>query len=374
MKVAIDVRTINKPRSGVGHYVTNLIREFQKIDKENSYCLISNNGEFEAEFASRPNFENYRTWISNENHLVGDLWESFYLPGLLQRKGVSVFHGPAFMIPLRFSGFRTVVTIHDIVAFIKPETVPLKYALYMRFLIGLVVRKADRVITPSESTKQDLIDRLKVPEEKIEVVYEAVSDEFKPWSGPGRAEQVKRKFGIRDRYMLFVGNLEPRKNLVRLMRAFERARDRLGGAYQLVISGKKGWLYKDILTTYEQVNRGDVILTSYVSDKDLVDLYRSADMFVFPTLYEGFGLPVLEAMGCGAPVITSSVSSIPEIAGDAAVLVDPLDIGQISEAMVEVAFSEALRANLREKGLRQAAGFTWTKTAERTLEIYRSVI
>ena len=374
MKIAIDIRTINKPRSGVGYYVTNLIHEFQKIDKENSYCLISNNGVYESEFKNQPNFENYNTWISNENHVVGDLWESLFLPRLLKRRGADVFHGPAFMIPLRPAGLKTVVTIHDIVAFIKPETVPLKYALYMRMLIRMVVEKADKVITPSESTKKDLIERLGVPESKIDVVYEAVSPSFTPSNGATRPVDIRQRFGIRDKYMLFVGNLEPRKNLIRLLKAFEIAREKLGDTYQLVICGKKGWLYKDILHTYEAVNKGDVILTNYVGDEDLINLYRSADMFVFPTLYEGFGLPVLEAMGCGAPVITSNISSLPEIAGEAAVLIDPLDVGQISDAMVKIAFSEDRRRELREKGLAQASRFSWTQTARRTLDVYRSVL
>lgn len=374
MRIAIDIRTINKPRSGVGYYVTNLIHEFQKIDHENSYCLISNNGAYESEFKTQPNFENHRTWISNENHVVGDLWESFFLPRLLKKKNVDVFHGPAFMIPLRFTDLKTVVTIHDIVAFIKPETVPLKYALYMRFLIKLVVDKADKVITPSESTKKDLIERLGVPEEKVEVVYEAVSRHFTPVNGFYGQVDVKKKYGIRDRYMLFVGNLEPRKNLIRLMKAFELARKKLGSDFQLVICGKKGWLYKDILQTYNEVNKGDIILTNYVGDEDLVNLYRNADMFVFPTLYEGFGLPVLEAMGCGAPVVTSNVASLPEITGDAAVLIDPLDVWQISEAMVKVALSDSLRRDLRKKGIDQAAKFCWSKTATGTLDVYRSVL
>ncbi|MGK7345527.1 MAG: glycosyltransferase family 4 protein [Candidatus Nitrospinota bacterium M3_3B_026] len=373
MKIAIDVRTISKPRSGVGHYVTNLIRELQAIDGDNSYLLISNDGAYETEFSPRANFENYKTWISNENHLVGDLWESLWLPGMLRKRGVDVFHGPAFMIPLRLPAMRAVVTIHDIVAFIKPETVPLKYAMYMRFLISLVARKADRIITPSQSTKKDLVNILSIPEERINVVYEAVSGKFRPAGDAGVRADVKRRFGIRDRYMLFVGNLEPRKNLVRLLRAFEAARERLGGAYQLVICGKKGWLYKDILKTFREVDKGDVILTSYVSDPDLVGLYQGADMFVFPTLYEGFGLPVLEAMACGAPVINSNVSSLPEISEDASILIDPLDVESISEAMVRLAFSESLRDELREKGLRRAARFSWTETARKTLDVYRSV-
>lgn len=374
MKIAIDIRTINKPRSGVGYYVTNLIQKLQEIDTDNNYCLISNNGEYENTFRAQPNFENLRTCISNENHLIGDFWESFYLPRLLEKKNVSVFHGPAFMVPLIKRKMGTVVTIHDIVSFIMPDTIPMKYAFYMRNLIKLVSRRADRIISVSQSTKKDLITWLGVPEEKITVVHQAVSGIFRPAaSGDGGAE-IRRRFGIHGRYMLFVGNLEPRKNLIRLMEAFAMARERLGGPIQLVICGKKGWLCSGILKTCERIRRGDdILITNYVNEIDLLGLYQNAEMFVFPTRYEGFGLPALEAMACGAPVITSNVSSLPEITGGAAMLINPSDVGEISEAMIKLAGSASLRSELREKGFKQAKLFSWTKTARETLDVYRTL-
>jgi glycosyltransferase involved in cell wall biosynthesis len=374
LKIAIDIRTINKPRSGVGYYVTNLIQKLQEIDKDNDYCLISNNGEYKNTFHAQSNFENHTTCISNENHLVGDLWESFYLPRLLEKKNVSVFHGPAFMVPLIKRNMGTVVTIHDIVSFIMPDTIPMKYAFYMRNLIKLVSRKADRIISVSESTKNDLVKWLDVPEEKITVVHQAVSEAFHPATNGDGGADMRRRFGIRGRYMLFVGNLEPRKNLLHLMEAFALARERLGGPVQLVICGKKGWLYSGILKTYGRIRRGDdILITDYVNEKDLLGLYQNAEMFVFPSRYEGFGMPALEAMACGAPVITSNTSSMPEITGSAAIMVNPSDVGEISEAMIKVANSESLRSELREKGLKQAKLFSWTNTARETLDVYRSL-
>ena len=374
MKIAIDIRTINKPRSGVGYYVTNLIQKLQDIDEDNQYCLISNNGEYENTFRAQANFENHRTWVSNENHLFGDFWESFYLPRLLEKKNVSVFHGPAFMVPLIKRNMATVVTIHDIVSFIMPDTIPMKYAFYMRNLIKLVSRKADRIISVSHSTKKDLIAWLGVPEEKITVVHQAVSETFYPAENGDGGAQIRRRFGIHGRYMLFVGNLEPRKNLSRLMEAFAMARERLGGPIQLVICGKKGWLCSGILKTYERIRRGDdILITNYVNEQDLLGLYQNAEMFVFPSRYEGFGLPALEAMACGAPVITSNVSSLPEITGGAAMLINPSDVGEISEAMVKLANCASLRSELKEKGFRQAKLFSWAKTARETLDVYRSL-
>lgn len=375
MKIGVDIRTINKPKSGVGYYVTNLVREFQNIDTTNEYFMISNNNSYELEFKKLDNFVNFKTWVSNENHIVGDLWESFYLPRLLLNKGVDVFHGPAFMIPLRSTGFRTVVSIHDVVAFTRPETVPRKYALYMKLLLRQVVRKVDKIIAPSISTKNDLVKYLYTPEEKIHVIYDAVSPKYCPTAPGYDREEIKRKFGIRNKYIFFAGNLEPRKNLIRLMEAFSMIRSKLGEDYQLVICGKKGWLYKNILQTYERLRmNNDIVLTNYVGEKDLLNLYRSADIFAFPTLYEGFGFPPLEAMGCGVPVIASNVSSLPEIVGDAALMVDPLNTREISEAILTLTRSESLRNELKEKGLRQSARFSWEDTARKTLDVYASVL
>ncbi len=376
MKIAIDVRTINKPRSGVGYYVTNLVEQLRVIDQENNYCLISNDNGLGAHLTESPNFNHCHTVISNENHMIGDLWENTYLPRSLKSRGIDVFHGPAFMIPLYKRDLKTVATIHDIVAYILPRTIPMKYSLYMKALIGQVVKRADRIISVSESTKRDLVRWLGAPEGKITVVPQGVGKEFHPaLPDDNGGELVREKFGIRGDYLLFVGNLEPRKNLIRIMHAFEMARDRAGRDLQLVICGKKGWLYDDILAAYQRIRRdSEIILTNYVNEADRLRLYQNARTFLFPTLYEGFGMPVLEAMACGAPVITSNVSSFPEICGDAALLVDPYDVKGIADAILALEESPDLRASLREKGLERAAQYTWRDTAAGTLDVYRSVM
>ncbi len=371
MNIAMDIRTINKPKSGVGYYVSNLLEEIIRADNLNQYCLISNDGKLELKLS---NFNYYKTWISNENHIVGDLWENLLLPVFLRQKNIDVFHGPAFMIPMLTGNFRTVATIYDIVAYIHPETVPRKYALYMKVLIKMAAKRADKVITTSLSTKNDLVKRLNVPEKNIQVIYGAATKMFAPLDSEEQRTEIKRKFGIRDKYMFFVGNLEPRKNLVRLMEAFHHASQKLGEDYQLVICGKNGWLYKDIFKTYERLKGNqDIILTNYVGTQDLLSLYQAANMFVFPTLYEGFGLPPLEAMACGVPVITSNLSSLPEVVGEAAITINPFDVGEISDAMVRLASSETLRKSLIEDGLRQAKRFTWEKAAQETIEVYHSL-
>lgn len=374
MNISIDIRTTSKPLSGVGYYVFHLIHEFQALDSQNRYLLISNKGESDDWKIEGENFENFRTRISNENHWLGDIWENTFLPYYLKKKKVDVFHGPAFLIPLRKNGVRTVVTIPDIVSYILPETIPFKYAAYMRFLIRQVAKRADRIITISHSTKNDLVSRLDVPEDRIRVVHVAASDIFRRVEDRGRIDEVKSRYGIRKPFMLFVGNLEPRKNLIRLAEAFARANERMGRAFQLVICGKEGWLYRNILKTLKEYNTdGDIALTRYVSREDLVHLYCGAECFLFPTLYEGFGLPVVEAMRCGTPVITSNISSLPEIMGDAGILIDPESVEEIAEAIGRIAQDDGLKKELRERGLLQAQKFSWKTTALETLKVYREV-
>jgi glycosyltransferase involved in cell wall biosynthesis len=374
VKIAIDIRTIDKPRSGVGYYVTNLVEQLMTIDDANRYCLISNDAGFDKGLTGAGNFRHCHTRISNENHLFGDIWENTVLPRSLEKMGIDIFHGPAFMIPLFKGDLRTVATIHDIVAFILPHTIPKKYSLYMKLLISQVVKRADRIISVSESTKADLVTWLGTPEDKIDVVPQGVSSRFVPASPDDDGQTIRKKYGIRGDYYLFVGNLEPRKNLIRIMQAFEAARDSLGRDIQLVVCGKKGWLYDDIIAAYHRIKRdSEIILTNYVDERDLLGLYQHARIFLFPTLYEGFGMPVLEAMAAGAPVVTSNVSSFPEICGDAALLVDPYDIGAIAGAILDVEDSAELRAELRERGLRRVQDYTWRATAEKTLDVYRSL-
>jgi glycosyltransferase involved in cell wall biosynthesis len=234
------------------------------------------------------------------------------------------------------------------------------------------LRAADAVIAVSECTKRDAIRFYRIPEEKITVIYEGVNPRFRPAS-PEAIAAVRARYGLPERFILYVGTIEPRKNLTTLLEAFHH----LLATYdlRLVIVGKKGWLYERFFRRLRELGlENRVLFTGYVPDEDLPAIYSAADLFVFPSLYEGFGLPVLEAMACGTPVICSNTSSLPEVAGDAALLVDPTDARALTGAMEQVLTNERLWATLRAKGMERARGFTWEKAAYRTWEVYQQVI
>lgn len=374
MNVAIDVRTVLPNRSGVGNYVLHLIQNLRQVDPEPFYYFLAFKKNISSLGLLGLEQNSMLTVFSHENHPLGDFWEHFILPLRLKKRGVDVFHGPASLIPFRKECFRVVVTIHDLVAFLFPETIPLKYGAYMRFLLRQAVKKANRIISVSYHTRQDLIDILKVPPEKISVIHEAPSPIFQPYDKEEVRRRLKERYGITKKFIYHLGNIEPRKNLINLLEAFARVCRDLGPEYQLVVSGQKGWLIRSLshfLKTYPV--RDQIFFTGYVPVEDLPLFMNGAEIFVFPSLYEGFGLPVLEAMSCGTPVISSNRSSIPEIVGSAAVLIDPTDPTEIADRIVSLLKNDQERSRLSHRGLEQAARFSWTEVARKTLEVYRLV-
>ena len=286
--------------------------------------------------------------------------------------GVDVFHCSDVMLH-KPPGVRTVVTVYDLTTLLFPELHVRGTVEQQEKKMRFVREQADAVIAISESTRRDLIDHLGVPPHRVHVVRGAASEHFCPIEDARAIAAVARRYGLKpNSYVLSVGTLEPRKNQARLVEAFHLL-NRKGAArgLKLVLAGGKGWLYDDLLQRVEELGlTEDVILTGVVPDGDLPALMNGALLFVYPSLYEGFGLPVLEAMASGVPVITSNVSSLPEVAGDAAVLVDPYDVEGLAEAMQTLIESAEARAALRSKGLAQAARFSWERAAREVLAVY----
>jgi glycosyltransferase involved in cell wall biosynthesis len=372
MRIAVDIRTITPTRSGVGNYVMNLLEGIRWVSPHQELFLVGQEQNLEALGWELPPGQRHLTRLSHESHPLGDLWEHFWLPRILNRNQVDMFHGPATLIPLTQGRYGSVVTVHDLVAFVCPDTVPYKYAVYMRWLLRRVAERADRIICVSENTKQDLVRVLGVDPGRISVVYLAAPAAFQPFKDTARLEWVRRRYGLTGPYIYHVGNIEPRKNLVRLVKAYLLLRRRLSRRVRLVISGQKGWLTGLLFRELSGLELGDdVVFTGYVPRADLPLLMSAAEMFVFPSLYEGFGLPALEAMCCGTPVVTSNISSLPEIVGQSAVLVDPLDEEAIAGGMQRVLEDGELRRRLEREGLARARLFSWERTALQTLEVYR---
>jgi glycosyltransferase involved in cell wall biosynthesis len=374
--VVLDARYIARRQSGVGSYAQRLIGGLATIDQQNHYtCLIAADGPGLP--VDQPNVAAVPTRVSFEDHLRGDLWLLTYLPLRLRKLRTDVYHGPAVFLPHAKLGYRTVVTIFDLVSFLFPETVPRKYSLYMRLMTRLAAWSADRIITLSDATKHDLMRILRVLPEKIVVIPGGVGPEFAQPPPPGAVEAVAERYGLRAPYCLFVGNLEPRKNLTGLIAAFALVRRRLRALTpvpQLVLVGTRAWLHSSIFRAVETHGlAADVVFTDYVPIADLPALYAGATCFIFPSLYEGFGLPVLEAMAAGTPVIAARAGSIPEVAGDAGLLVDARVPEELATAIETVLMDAALRERLIAQGRARAATYDWTSVARRTLAVYEAV-
>jgi glycosyltransferase involved in cell wall biosynthesis len=300
----------------------------------------------------------------------------FYIPKGLKAQHIDVFHGFDHLgVPLFTKVGRYVATIHDMIPLILPQWVTRKHRLVVTAAYRRLVRQADRVITPSEATKADVVHHLGINPERIAVIPWGCEERFQPTGDHERFGAVQRRYRLPTRYLLFVGTLEPRKNLTALLHAY--AKLRAAGHdedLKLVVAGRTGWLYREIFTAVKALGlQKEVIFTGFVDDEDLPHLYRGAQLFVFPSLYEGFGLPILEAMASGVPVVTSRAASMPEVAGEAAMLVDPHDVQAIADGMRQVLYKDGLRDVLIQKGLARARHFTWESVAQKTLELYAAL-
>ncbi len=372
MNILLDARTVGHRFSGVGFYVLELVRALARLSDDHSYHLLVHGSSAIEDLGLDARFRLHQTPFSPENHPFGDFWEEFSLPRLAKQLGADVIHGPAFLVPLRPTRIPKVVTIHDLVAFSHPETIPWKYAIYMRWLIRNAIRTAQRVITVSESVKQDIVRKLGTDPECIVPIHHGVGDRFHAQPRE-HVDAVRRRYGLERPYLLFVGNLEPRKNLPALVKAFRRVREEIADPLDLVVAGQVAWKSGPLLDDLGTEDlRGYIRLLGYVPSEELPALYSGAQAFVFPTLWEGFGLPVLEAMACGTPVIASHVASIQEVAGNAAVLVDPLEPASIAAGIRE-ALDPARREEWIARGFACVARYSWRATAIQTLEVYETV-
>jgi len=286
--------------------------------------------------------------------------------------GAGLFHATEhLLLPLRSTP--TVLTVHDLIFRHLPEHHKLLNRWYLNLTLPLYCRRATHIIAVSKDTQRDLVATYGLPPEKITVIYEAAAPRFRPQ--PAEAVNVVRaRYGLPDRYLLFVGTIEPRKNLTRLLDAFEAVHaERLTDG--LVIVGKRGWLYKDFFARVEASPvRETILFPGYVPDEDLPAVYAGAQASVLPSLYEGFGLPALEAMACGTPTVASNAASIPEVGGEAALYFDPNDLEVMTRTIRRVLREAALREEMQARGLAQAARFSWERTAQETLAVYRQAV
>jgi glycosyltransferase involved in cell wall biosynthesis len=370
MRIGIDGIPLHYLKTGVGHYTFEVARSLALASPSDEFELISPHP-----FISQPGDAcdqelppNLRP-VHVQANLLERRWWSIGLPRYINRHPLALFHGTNFEVPL-WKGCPTVLSIHDLSALLYPQTHERRFARRSRLLLPLMSRRATMIVTPSESVRHEVCEHLRASPEKVVAVPEAARRLFHPMP-PEQTSTTRKKFGVGDEFLLYVGTIEPRKNLLTLVRAFVEMLRGSAQRPQLVIAGKKGWLSDDL---YAYIKDSDaatrILFTGYVTDEELCALYSSCRAFVYPSLYEGFGLPPLEAMACGAPVIASDIGSIREVVRDAALLIDPLDVDVLARSIVRLLEDDGERQHLSSAGLKRAAGFSWERTARSLREVY----
>ncbi len=407
MKVCIDTTPIGintDDKGGVYHYILNLIIALQKLDDHNEYILFFNifrkkHLKTFKEIANILNKKNnFKTFLSR---IPQRLWRPLNVPVNLFTGNIDIFHGPnSDLLPVTKS--KKIITVHDLRSIVIDETsfneewlnllkhddenLENKLEGYKRRIgffnhrrknMPASIMRADKIIAVSQFTKDNIMEIYNIPAEKISVVYHGISPRFSPVNDEDIIKKVLKKYGIYDKYILYVGKLDPLKNIERLLSAFSvlKSRETKFQEYKLVLAGPRTWFGRIIDLKIKQLHlENDVIITDFVSFEDLPVLYSAAEVFVFPSLFEGFGIPLIEAMACGCPVVASNVCSISEVVRNAAILFNPYSVSELVTAINSVLSDIELRKKLIEYGLQRSKDFSWEKTASDTLEIYKDCL
>lgn len=364
MKIAIDIRTAGGERTGKGWYTFHIVSNLLEIDKKNNYILYTKNG-----IAGFERFKNAKMKIMDHPSAI---WHMKVAKDV-GSEGADIFFSPSSYITpaLMPKSVKTVLTVHDLVAFLFPGTHNKKATLIEKITLKRALKKASHVITVSKNTKKDLLKKFKYKEEKVSIVPCAGAEEFRPMEKDKLGDFIKQT-NLPPKFFLAVGTIEPRKNYTGLIKAFAKL-NKVHPDVHLIVVGQKGWGYEEFFNLIRKnyLNR-KVHTLGYLSNKSLMNLYSLSQALVFPSFYEGFGIPPLEAMRCGCPVIASNTSSIPEVVGDSAILINPENPKEIAAAMAKILKDPELREGFSKKGIEQAKKFSWRTSAEKLLKIFES--
>ena len=382
MHVGIDYTAAAWQGAGIGRYTRELIRAIVAQGAAHRYTLFYAAGGLDPD---SPYVADLRQLCDADANLrrvpiplsprrLTQLWQRLRVPVPVElfTGRIDLLHAPDFVVPPTRA--RTLVTIHDLSFLVHPECAEPSMVRYLTDAVPRGLRRANVILADSQATRRDLVRLLTIDPARIDLIYPGVGSRFCPMEAEA-TEPVRRRLGLPDRFVLSVSTLEPRKNLVRLLEAFAQVVQTDFSNLHLLIAGRRGWLYEDIFAAIDRLQlRERVRLLDYVHDKDLPALYNLAAAFVYPSIYEGFGIPPIEALACGTPTVTADNSSLPEVVADAAVLVSAEDVGSIASGIVRVVSDEVLRARLRAAGPAQARKFTWEQAAKRVLACYQRAV
>jgi glycosyltransferase involved in cell wall biosynthesis len=367
VRIGIDARKLHD--FGIGTYIRNLLKQLARLDHDTEFVVFCQPADRAALVSLGENFRTVGETAANYS-----LSEQVKIPLAVKRERLDLFHAPHYVLP-PLVPCRSVVTIHDCIHLMFPQYLPNHFALwYARAAIALAARRADRVLTVSESSKRDILRYVDIAPDKIDVIYNAYDERFGVEPREEDIVRVRERYQLQDEFVLYAGNVKPHKNLERLIAAFDIVRSGGFDHLKLVLIGDEISKYAALRRAVHQHQLHKYVrFLGYLPEETLAVMYRLAGVFVFPSLYEGFGLPPLEAMASGTPVVTSNVSSLPEVTGDASMLVDPLSPRSIADGIVAVLSDGDLRRSLRRKGLARARQFSWEHSIGRVREIYGQV-
>lgn len=375
-RIAIDYTPAFEQSGGIGRYVRELTAALATVDEANDYRLfVSGAASGALPPAPAAHFQWRATAISPR--WLARIWQRAKLPLPVELfiGKVELFHATDFVLPYTLPSTRTLLTVHDLSFVRVPQAASPTLKAYLDAVVPRSVERADHVLADSAATKDDLIEMYKTPADKITVLYSGVDQRFRRVSDRRALDSTRSKYGLTGlRYVLSVGTVQPRKNYSRVIRALAEVRAS-GLDLHYAIAGGQGWLQEEMQRTIAATGMEDFVhLLGYVDDGDLPALYSESRIFLMPSLYEGFGLPILEAMACGVPVVTSNISSLPEVAGDAAILIDPMDTAALRDAILAVETDSPLSEQLVENGYRQAERFNWRRSAAQLMSVYRNLL
>jgi glycosyltransferase involved in cell wall biosynthesis len=368
VRIGLNLMFVASGVAGGRVYAQGLLRGLAAVDEVHEYVLYTRRGLHLPDLPGE-RFHQVCSPVGTASAVWRTLWEYGRLPRLVRTNGIDLWHGLGSISPASSCPF--ILTIHDLIHLRYPQSLPLGHRYFTRWFQPSLARRADRILVPSRATAQDVIERLGVRKECVRLIPYGPGNGFGPVPPGNARDAVLVRYGIRPPYVLSVARGYPHKNLEGLLRAFARLRARERAAVQLVLIGEAYRVGEGLGRLAQELRiAGVVAFTGFIPNADLNALYSAASVFAFPSLAEGFGLPVLEAMACGVPVVASRASAVPEAVGDAGVLADATDADEFSQAMLRVLDDEALRADLRERGLRRVAEFRWEETARKTLAVY----
>ena len=369
MRIGIDATALPPQPVGAGNYIIQLVKALATLQSEHEFVVFAQPRG--PELIKLP-YENPVEWVIVGERDPGSrlIWEQLFFPKLVRESGVDLLHSLHYTRPMRLL-CKSVVTFHDMTFFLYPELHTWARRQYFPQMMKASARSADQLITVSNSTRNDLIKILNVNPNRVTSAQLGVTPGYMPIDDDAAMQRIIEKYDLPERFILYVGLVEPRKNLPILIEAFKRLSEE-DLNYKLVLVGRLGWMHKDVIGQVRELNLDDeVLFLGYVPQQDLPLIYNLASLFVYPTLYEGFGLPVLEAMACGVPVITSNVSSLPEIVGEAGLLTPVNELEALYKTIIRALTDTSLRKDLISKGIKRAAKFSWARTAQLTLQVYQ---